>query len=142
LTFLAGYDRYSTGICSVHGAFVNTAIIILFHGSKAEGSDATVQRIIAEVRRRGHFSIVAEAFLQHATPGLRESLAFCVQQHAKKIVIVPFFLQLGMHVTADIPLVVNELRSAHPEIEIALTEPVGSHPLLVDVVLDLAGREN
>jgi sirohydrochlorin ferrochelatase len=142
LTFFIGYDNYSTGICDEHGAFVKTAVIILFHGSRAKGSATAVHGIVAEVRRRGHFGIVVEAFLQHSNPGLSESLALCVQQHAKKIVIVPFFLQLGMHVTADIPLVVNELRSAHPEIEIALTEPVGSHPLLVDVVLDLAGREN
>jgi len=120
---------------------VKTAVIILFHGSRAEGSDATVHRIIAEVRRRGHFRIVAEAFLQNATPGLRESTAFCVQQGAENIVIVPFFLQTGGHVTADIPLLVDEIRHLHPEIEITLTEPVGSHPLLVDVVLDLAGRE-
>ena len=121
---------------------MKTAVVILFHGSRAEGSATTVHRIITEVRRRGHYSLVEEAFLQHATPGLRESVRHCVKQHAKKIVIVPFFLQFGTHVTADIPLVVNELRSAHPEIEITLTEPVGSHPLLVDVVLDLAGRVN
>jgi sirohydrochlorin ferrochelatase len=117
---------------------VKTAVIILFHGSRAEGSDATVHRIVAEVRRRGHFGLVAEAFLQHATPGLREAIAHCIQQRAKKIVIVPFFLQLGTHVTADIPQLVDELRHGHPEIEIALTEPVGSHPLLVDAVLGLA----
>ncbi len=118
---------------------MKTAVIILFHGSRAEGSDATVHRITAEVRRRGHFSIVAEAFLQHATPSLRESMALCVQQHANKVVIVPFFIQLGTHVTADIPQLVDEIRYRHPEIEIALTKPVGSHPLLVDAVLDLAG---
>jgi sirohydrochlorin ferrochelatase len=117
---------------------VKTAVIILFHGSRAEGSDATVHRIIAEVRRRGQFGIVQEAFLQHATPGLRESIAFCIKQHAEKIVIVPFFLQLGTHVTADIPPLVDGIRHSHPEIEIMLTEPVGSHPLLVDAVLDLA----
>ena len=117
---------------------MKTAVIILFHGSKAEGSDAIVHRIIAEVRRRGHFDIVVEAFLQNSTPGLRESMAFCIQQRVEKIAIVPFFLQLGTHVTADIPLLVDEIRHGHPEIEITLTEPVGSHPLLVDVILDLA----
>lgn len=117
---------------------MKTAVIILFHGSRAEGSAATVHRIVAEVRRRGHFGLVAEAFLQHTTPGLREATAHCIQQRAKKIVIVPFFLQLGTHVTADIPQIVDELRNSHPEIEIALTEPVGSHPLLVDAVLGLA----
>ena len=91
----------------LNGASVKTAVIILFHGSRAEGSGATVHRITAEVRRRGHFGIVATAFLQNVTPDLRESIAFCIQQGAEKIVIVPFFLQLGGHVTADIPLLVD-----------------------------------
>jgi sirohydrochlorin ferrochelatase len=127
-----------TAPVDVYGASVKTAVIILFHGSRAEGSDATVHRIIAEVRRRGHFGIVEEAFLQNATPDLREAIAFCIQQRAEKIVVVPFFLQLGTHVTADIPPLVDEIRHGYPEIEITLTEPVGSHPLLVDVILDLA----
>lgn len=67
--------------------------------------------------------------------GLQRIHSVCIQQRAKKIVIVPFFLQLGTHVTADIPQLVDELRHRHPEIEIALTEPVGSHPLLVDAAL-------
>lgn len=117
---------------------MKTAVIILFHGSRTEGSDATVNRIVAEVRRRGHFDIVQEAFLKNATPDLRESIASCVQQRAEKVVIVPFFLQLGTHVTIDIPPLVDGIRHNHPEIEISLTEPIGSHPLLVEAVLDLA----
>jgi sirohydrochlorin ferrochelatase len=117
---------------------VKTALIILFHGSRAEGFELAVQRITAEVRRRGKYDQVAEAYLQHATPDLTESIGYCIKQGAQKIVIVPFFLQMGTHVTADIPLLVEKNKRAFPQIAIALTDAVGSHPLLVDAIFDLA----
>ena len=121
------------------GASLKTAVIILFHGSRAEGASDVVRRIISQVRERSGYALVEAAFLQHAKPTLVNAIQRCVELQAEKIVIVPFFLQLGMHVSADIPRVVDELRHGNPEIKIVLTEPVGSHPLLVDVVLDLAG---
>jgi sirohydrochlorin ferrochelatase len=119
---------------------VKTAVIILFHGSKAEGSDAIVHRITTEVRRRGKFTLVIAAFLQHAKPDIRESIAFCSEQRVNKIVVVPFFLQLGTHVTDHIPALVGKLRAGYPNIEIVVTDAVGSHPLLVDAVVDLAEK--
>jgi sirohydrochlorin cobaltochelatase len=124
----------------VWGASVKTAVIILFHGSRAEGSDAIVHRITTEVRRRGKFTLVKEAFLQHAKPDIRESIAFCSEQRVNKIVVVPFFLQLGTHVTGHIPVLVEKIRAGYPNIEIVVTDAVGSHPLLINVVLDLAEK--
>jgi sirohydrochlorin ferrochelatase len=120
---------------------VKTAVIILFHGSKVERAGETVRRIIHEVRRKGKYWIVEEAYLQHAKPGLRDAIQRCVQQGIGNIVIVPFFLQMGTHVTADIPLLVAEARKRYADLQITTTEAVGSHPLMVDIVLDLAGKD-
>jgi sirohydrochlorin ferrochelatase len=120
---------------------VKTAVIILFHGSKVERAGETVRRIIHEVRRKGKYWIVEEAYLQHAKPGLRDAIQRCVQQGIGNIVIVPFFLQMGTHVTADIPLLVAEARKRYADLQITTTEAVGSHPLMVDIVMDLAGKD-
>ena len=121
---------------------MKTGIIILFHGSRAEGADDAVRRIIAEVRQRGGYDIVTEAFLQHASPGLSESVQRCVQQQVGKIVIVPFFMQSGAHVTKDIPAIVEEARKRHPAVAFKVTDFVGSHPLITEIVLDLIGKRN
>ena len=70
---------------------MRTAVIILFHGSRAEGADETAQRIAADVGRRGNFGVVTAAFLQHVKPDLMEAVHACVRQGAGKIVVVPFF---------------------------------------------------
>jgi sirohydrochlorin ferrochelatase len=117
---------------------VSTAVIILFHGSRAEGADETAQRIAADVGRRGRFGAVATAFLQHVKPDLMEAVHACVRQGADKIVVVPFFLQMGMHVTADIPVLINRVKKRYPDLTIVVTGAVGSHPLMAEIVVDLA----
>jgi sirohydrochlorin ferrochelatase len=117
---------------------VRTAVIILFHGSRAEGADETAQRIAADVGRRGNFGVVTAAFLQHVKPDLMEAVHACVRQGAGKIVVVPFFLQMGMHVTADIPVLMERVKKQYPDLPIVTTSAVGSHPLMAEIVVELA----
>jgi sirohydrochlorin ferrochelatase len=117
---------------------VRTAVIILFHGSRAEGAGETPERIATEVERRGKFGVVTTAFLQHGKPDLMEAVRACVRQDAGKIIIVPFFLQLGMHVTADIPVLMDKVKMQYPDLTIVSTNAVGSHPLMAEIVVELA----
>ena len=84
--------------------------------------------------------MVSAAFLQHGRPGLAAAVATCSDQGVDQIIIVPFFFQLGMHVTRDIPAVIAQEQSRYPRIKITVTDALGSHPLMIDAVLDLAGR--
>jgi sirohydrochlorin ferrochelatase len=120
---------------------VKTGVIILFHGSRAKGSDEAVRRIIGEVRRRGGYDVLEEAYLQHASPALGEAIESCIRQHAGKIVIVPFFMQFGAHVTKDVPPLVEKAKKQHPGIEIVVTDYVGAHPLMAKIVVDLVVGE-
>jgi len=119
---------------------VKTAVIILGHGSRNGGADDAVRRIVAEVRKRGGYEIVEHAFLQYVPPSPPEALENCIRQHAEKIVIVPFFMQPGAHVTKDIPAFVGKARKQHPNIEIMVTDFAGSHPRMTEIVLDLVGN--
>ncbi len=119
---------------------VKTAVIILFHGSRAEGSERSVKRIIADVRRRGEFSIVSEAYLEYGSPRVSDAIDNCVRQHAENIVIVPFFMQPGAHVTRDIPAFIQTMKKKHSEIQITMADFVGVHPLMTKIVIDLVKK--
>jgi len=116
---------------------VKTAVIILFHGSRADGSTETARTIAEFVRKRGGYDTVTTAFLQNVRPGLSDAIRDSAAHNIEKIVVVPFFLQLGMHVTKDIPALVSEARRRHPGVQIELTRAVGAHPQMADIVLDL-----
>ena len=119
---------------------MKTAIIILFHGSRSERAGNAVDRIITSVRARGGYDLIEPAFLQHAAPDLPSAVKRAVAQGARRIVVVPYFMQTGAHVTADIPAVVQGIQEGHPGVEIAVTAAVGTHRLMAEIVVDLVAK--
>ncbi len=116
---------------------MKTAVIILGHGSKNRGADETVRRIAAEVKKLGGYEIVEYAFLQYVRPTPHDALENCALQKAERIVIVPFFMQSGAHVTKNIPELVGKARKRHPGVDIVVTDYAGAHPLMAKIVKDL-----
>jgi len=116
---------------------MKTAVIILGHGSRSGGADETVKRVAAEVRKSGCHALVEHAFLQYTTPTPQNVIENCIRQQVQKIVIVPYFMQSGAHVTRDIPELVDEARKQHPDLDIVVTDYVGAHPLMAKIVEDL-----
>jgi sirohydrochlorin ferrochelatase len=120
---------------------VKTAVIILGHGSRSGGADEAIKQIAAEVRRAGNFLLVEHAFLQYVQPALPETLETCIRQGANNIVIIPFFMQAGAHVTRHVPDLVEKAKKRHPEVNIAVTDYVGTHPLMTKIVEDLVKKQ-
>lgn len=116
---------------------MKTAVIILGHGSRGYGNDAQVKRIVAAIRESMSCDIVEYAYLQYVQPTPEEAVERCVQQGAQKIVIVPFFMQAGVHVTKDIPALLEKEKQRHPTLDIRVTDYVGTHSLMEQIVADL-----
>jgi sirohydrochlorin ferrochelatase len=115
------------------------AVIILGHGSRGVGNDTALIRIAENLQRSGA-EIIEYAFLQYAQPTADAALDRCITRGAKEIVIVPFFMQEGTHVTRDIPDFLDKARAQHPDCDIRLTDYVGAHPLMTQIVMDLVGK--
>ena len=116
---------------------MKTAVIILGHGSRGGGKDTAIKQVVAAIRESVSSDIVEYAFLQYAQPTPDEALDRCIRQGAKQIVIIPFFMQSGAHVTKDIPIFLEGARKKYPTIDISVTEYVGAHPLMEQIVADL-----
>jgi sirohydrochlorin ferrochelatase len=140
LTFSTCYAKNVTLVRE--GAFVRTAVIILGHGSRNTGADEAIRKVVDGVKQSGSFAVVEHAFLQYVPPTPHEIIERCVGQNVDRIVIVPFFLQAGAHVTRDIPELIEKARKQHRDIEIMVTDYVGAHPLMAKIVEELAGKSN
>jgi precorrin-8X/cobalt-precorrin-8 methylmutase len=79
---------------------------------------------------------VRTAYLQFAKPDIMEAIKGCVKDGAKKIIIHPYFLSSGMHVTTDIPAILKEAAGTFPNVEFVYTEPLGVHNNMTQVVLE------
>ncbi len=86
----------------------------------------------------GRHALVAPAFLELAEPTIEQAVHGCIERGANRIVLLPYFLSAGVHVQRDLQLHRDRLAQAYPHAVVALAEPLGRHPLLVDIVLERA----
>ena len=54
------------------------------------------------------------------------------------MVVVPYFLTLGLHLQRDLPRLIDKVKSAHPGLAIEVTPPLDQHPAMVEALLDRA----
>jgi sirohydrochlorin ferrochelatase len=113
-----------------------TALLLIAHGSRHAEANADLYHVAAELRRRGPYPIVEVSFLESAEPTGDQAGGRCVQQGADRVIVVPYFLSAGVHVRRDLTALCGRLAERFPAAAIRLAQPLGRHPLLLDVVMD------
>lgn len=117
---------------------MNTAILLIAHGSREADANADLHHLVEALRHRGSYAIVEACFLELAAPDIDAGAARCIAGGAGRVVLLPYFLSAGVHVRRDLTEARTRLSERFPHVEFRLAEPLGRHPLLVDVVTDRA----
>lgn len=118
-------------------------IILIGHGSpktKANNIDLVGKLLHDAVHPACGMDCVKVAYLQFASPNIMTTIKECVEGGASKIIVHPFFLSSGVHVTKDIPAMISEAKGMYPSIEFVCTEPLGVHEKLIQVVIERIGN--
>ena len=111
-----------------------TGYIVFAHGSSIESANAAVRAVAAEMAGLGGLDAVEAAFLEGGQPGLRGAID-ALAGSVSRIVVIPYFLTLGLHLQRDLPRLVDEARRAHPGLAIDVTPPLDGHPAMAAVLL-------
>ena len=115
------------------------SIILIGHGSPkkdANNIELTGRLLHSAIHPNCNNNCVKVAYLQFAEPEISDAIKECVESGAKRIIIHPYFLSSGMHVTKDIPEIIKEAEEMYPDREFIYTEPLGIHEKLVHVVME------
>jgi sirohydrochlorin ferrochelatase len=112
------------------------ALLIVDHGSRREESNDLLRDIAGMMRERFGFSIVHYAHMELGNPTIEQGFDACVADGAEEVIIHPYFLGPGRHVTSDIPDLVKQAADRHPGIAFRITEPLGVHPKIGEVILE------
>lgn len=115
---------------------VRTGIVLFAHGSSVEAANEAVRGIAARVQTEGGIELMEAAFLELGTPDLPGAIERLAERRAERIVVVPYFLTLGIHLKRDLPRIVEGCEARHPGLKIEVTEPLDGHPALRRIVLD------
>lgn len=115
---------------------MNTGIVIFAHGSPIESANQAVYDITAATASAGGFELFETAFLDPVRPTLPDAVRRLVERGASRILVVPYFLTLGLHMQRDLPVIVQDLSRIYEGMEIRVAPPLDGHPALRDIVLD------
>jgi sirohydrochlorin ferrochelatase len=115
-----------------------TALLLIAHGSRRPEANADLEHLAGEMRARGEFAVVQPSYLELCEPGIVGGGDLCVAAGAMRVVMLPYFLSAGKHVTEDLTAARNELAKRHPGVQFVLAEPLGRHPLIAEVVAERA----
>ena len=117
---------------------MKTALVVFAHGSRVAEANESVEKLTAEVAREGGFDLFEAAFLDLAKPDLPGAVACLAARGATRVVIVPHFVILGVHLQRDLPRMVEELSRSYPGVRIEVKPPLEGHPGLRSILLDRA----
>ena len=112
-------------------------IVIFAHGSSVPSANEAVRVVAEAAAAAGGFERVETAFLD-AQPNLGEAVARLADSGVTRILVVPYFLTLGIHLQRDLPAIVEQLVQVHQNVQIRVTPPLDGHPALTQVLLERA----
>lgn len=115
-----------------------TGYVVFAHGSSVESANDAVRAVTAQLRERGGLETVETAFLEQGKPDLRGAVDALALRGAQSVVVIPYFLTLGLHLQRDLPRLIGEVELAHPGLRVSVTPPLDGHRALVDALLDRA----
>ena len=116
------------------------ALLIVAHGSRRQKSNQEVMALAEQLRRsqQTDFDLIEAAFLELADPSIPEGIALCINHGANEVIVFPYFLNSGRHVTEDIPAILDDTRAQHPDVCIVLSQHIGASPAMPALVLQTA----
>lgn len=115
---------------------MTTGIVVFGHGSSVPSANEAVRVVAAEAARQGNWPLFETAFLE-AAPRLEDAVEKLVQAGAGEILVLPYFLTLGIHLQRDLPKLVDDLASRF-KIAIRVMPPLDGHPELSRILVDRA----
>ena len=116
---------------------MSIGIVIFAHGSSVPSANEAVHAVARTAAQAGNLEWVEVAFLE-VPPLLEEAVARLAARGAARILVIPYFLTLGIHLQRDLPALVERLAAEHQDLQITVTPPLDGHPALVGILLDRA----
>jgi len=112
------------------------AILLLGHGSMRNEANAMLFRVAELLRNRLPGKPVHPAFMQFGKPDFFEGAKACINSGATRVIVHPYFLVAGDHVTRDIPGMMDEMSEKYSGVTFVMTKPLGIHDNLAGVVAE------
>lgn len=118
---------------------MNKALLIIAHGSRLQTSNDEVRALgdSLESMPDMNFTQINVAFLELCEPSISQSIEELVSSGVQEIVVLPYFLNKGRHVSEDVPGELQKMRERYPDLSINSMPYFGSSGFIPEVLRQL-----
>jgi sirohydrochlorin cobaltochelatase len=117
---------------------IPSGIVLFAHGSRDPLWRAPIEAVQSHILERHPGAAVRCAYLELSTPDLPQAVQELVDLGAASITIVPMFLGTGKHAREDLPVLVADLRTQHPAVQIHVQCAIGEDPRMTALMASIA----
>ncbi|OGB14147.1 MAG: cobalamin biosynthesis protein CbiX [Burkholderiales bacterium RIFCSPHIGHO2_12_FULL_65_48] len=117
---------------------IPSGIVLFAHGSRDPLWRAPIEAVQSHILEQHPGAAVRCAYLELSTPDLPQAVQELVDLGAASITIVPMFLGTGKHAREDLPVLVADLRTQHPAVQIHVQCAIGEDPRMTALMASIA----
>lgn len=110
------------------------ALVLFAHGARDPRWAQPFQKLQQRAQAQLPDAEVVLAFLELMEPRLPAVVTELVGKGIEQVSVVPVFLGQGGHVLRDLPPMIDELRAAHPQLQLQVADAVGESPAVLDAI--------
>lgn len=113
-------------------------VIVFAHGSRDPLWRAPVESVAQQIAQADPAAAVACAYLELCEPDIATAADRLVAAGASQVRVLPLFFGMGKHAREDLPLLLQALRAAHPQVRFEQLPTAGEDPRLTALLAQIA----
>ncbi|MDH5477237.1 MAG: CbiX/SirB N-terminal domain-containing protein, partial [Nitrospinota bacterium] len=110
------------------------AVILMGHGSRVRGASQGMEAVADQLRQEEEFMAVEVCHMSRRGPFFPEALKKLADMGAREIILIPYFLHMGLHMRLDIPEMMQAEAAAYPGVRLVLGKHLGYDESLAALV--------
>jgi sirohydrochlorin cobaltochelatase len=110
------------------------ALILFGHGARDPRWAEPFQRLQKIIEVQQPELRVGLAFLELMTPRLPELVKQLVDEGCAEVTVVPVFFGQGGHVLRDLPVIIEQLKQEHPQLNLGAAPAVGEDAEVLNAI--------
>ncbi len=113
---------------------MRAGLLLFAHGARDPNWSLPFEAVLAQVQERAPGVMVALSYLEFMRPNLVEAGQSLAAAGCTRVEIVPLFLGTGGHVRKDLPVLIETLRVAHPQVTWSVQASIGEAPGVIEAI--------
>lgn len=113
-------------------------VIVFAHGSRDPLWRAPVESVARQIAQADPAASVQCAYLELCEPDIATAADRLVAAGARQVRVLPLFFGMGKHAREDLPLLLQTLRTTHPQVRFEQLTTAGEEPRLTALLARIA----